>query len=431
MNPAPPLDKEDLSPRIFRASTLTLELIERHSVSLDYAASNIFRRMRLRPGERRASYQVSWSTLTSFAGADLLLAKHGYTGMPLRRKNAFRVAYALAAKHGLDVDAIASLRGGLLGNKLLSLLSRRGIEKVRETIASMEGFERIAYSYTVPPLIAETLTSLLGLRRAENIASAFAWRRVWVRPFSPLRLEALAVELERKNLRYRRAKDIEYVFEVLVKPWEPLPPLSTGIYQDKASVAAASLLHGAGTPLLDAAAAPLAKTGVLCWEKNVEPVAVDVSYSRLRGGRQLLSNCGLYHLVTADSTLPPLLQKFSGALLDAPCTNSGALGRDPGLRLSLWRLTRERVLEYSELQRRMLNAVATLVKRGGKVVYSTCSVFPEEGEEVVESPGIPLKPLETPLNAECGYRSRCTYKRFFPDKAGTTGFFVAVLERRE
>lgn len=427
MNPVPPLDSQDITPRIFRAVVLIAELIERHGVSLDYAASTVFTRMKLRPGEKGVTYRLAWSTLVGFAPAELILKEGGYKGLPARRRNAFRVAYVLMRRHGFSLEKISSVRGGLLGNRLLSLLRTRAVERVEEKISSLPSYLRLAYMYTIPPLVTETLVAELGSRRAEEVSRAYAWRRVWVRPLDVSSSSRLEEALDRLGMRYRRDRDLGFLYEVHVKPWEVLPRVPGAVYQDKASVLVAEILSRivSDAPVIDAAAAPLLKTTLIC-ARGIEVIAADVSERRMRRGLGLASQCRMLHILVADSTMPPLKTRFGGALLDAPCTNSGALGRDPGLRLSLWSLSMKDVAALSQLQAALLRSTFSLLKSRGILVYSTCSIFPGEGEEVVETIDAEPIPLDAP--GECGYRGACRYRRLFPDR-GTTGFFIAALAK--
>jgi 16S rRNA (cytosine967-C5)-methyltransferase len=81
----------------------------------------------------------------------------------------------------------------------------------------------------------------------------------------------------------------------------------------------------------------------------------------------------------AQGELPPL---FSGALIDAPCSNTGTLRRHPEAR---WRLSPEAVTQMAAQGRAMLAAIAPHIEPGGFVVYSTCSVLREENEQVIEA----------------------------------------------
>jgi len=81
----------------------------------------------------------------------------------------------------------------------------------------------------------------------------------------------------------------------------------------------------------------------------------------------------------ADGTRAPFRRVFDGALVDVPCSNTGVLGRRADAR---WRLRPKDVTAMVPLQRALLAAAKSLVVPGGRVVYSTCSVEPEENEQV-------------------------------------------------
>src|SRR5439155_2687009 len=91
------------------------------------------------------------------------------------------------------------------------------------------------------------------------------------------------------------------------------------------------------------------------------------------------------HVVGLDARRPPFGRAFDSILLDAPCSGLGTLGRHPDIR---WRLRAEDPARQAERQRQLLEALAALVKPGGRLVYSTCSAEPEENEEVV----LPFRP---------------------------------------
>lgn len=82
--------------------------------------------------------------------------------------------------------------------------------------------------------------------------------------------------------------------------------------------------------------------------------------------------------VLAANNLPP---KFDAVLLDAPCSNTGVLRRRPDAR---WRLTENDIVSASTLQAKLLEKAATFVSEGGRIVYSTCSIDPEENAELVD-----------------------------------------------
>jgi 16S rRNA (cytosine967-C5)-methyltransferase len=156
--------------------------------------------------------------------------------------------------------------------------------------------------------------------------------------------------------------------------------------QDEASQAVPLLLGvQPGDRVLDLCAAPGGKTPALVRAAGSKGtvVAADLHAHRLRAMAAQLKRLGLtgVRLVDLDAAQPlPFREQFDRILLDAPCSGTGTLARHPEIR---WRLRPERLAEFHALQVGMLrNALAHLAP-GGRLAYSTCSIEPEENEEVV------------------------------------------------
>jgi 16S rRNA (cytosine967-C5)-methyltransferase len=156
--------------------------------------------------------------------------------------------------------------------------------------------------------------------------------------------------------------------------------------QDEASQAIA-LLAGvrAGNRVLDLCAAPGGKTQSLARAAGSQGlvVAADRYGHRLRAMAAQLDRLGLTNvrLVQLDATQGlPFGEKFDRILLDAPCSGTGTLARHPEIR---WRLRREQLAEFHALQARMLRVALAHLAPGGRLVYSTCSIEPEENEDAI------------------------------------------------
>lgn len=161
---------------------------------------------------------------------------------------------------------------------------------------------------------------------------------------------------------------------------------------DPTAVAVARLLPR-GRWLLEVAAAPGGKSLVVGLEQgDALRVALDLRVSRVRllaKAVRLLPHPP--HLVAADGTHPPFRPRsFDAVLLDAPCSGTGTLRRHPEIR---WRLTPGHLEELAALQKALLSAAVRLVAPGGFVLYATCSLEPEENEEVVATLGLPVASL--------------------------------------
>lgn len=156
--------------------------------------------------------------------------------------------------------------------------------------------------------------------------------------------------------------------------------------QDEASQAIPLLLGvQPGDRVLDVCAAPGGKTVALARAAGNKGVVVacDLHAHRLRAMEAQFARLGLANVRVEqiDATQPlPFGERFDRILLDAPCSGTGTLARHPEIR---WRLRPEQLAEFHALQKRMLgNALAQLVP-GGTLVYSTCSIEPEENEDVI------------------------------------------------
>jgi 16S rRNA (cytosine967-C5)-methyltransferase len=148
--------------------------------------------------------------------------------------------------------------------------------------------------------------------------------------------------------------------------------------QDIGSQAVVPLLDlRPGLSLLDLCAAPGNKTAQAL-ESGVRAIACDRRPSRLRGLKAL--GC---HLVVLDGEAPlPFGARFDRILLDAPCSGTGTLGRNPEIK---WRLRPEDLGIHKARQVRLLTSALERLAPGGKLVYSTCSLEREENQAVLET----------------------------------------------
>ncbi len=163
--------------------------------------------------------------------------------------------------------------------------------------------------------------------------------------------------------------------------------------QDPSTAAACILLDPKpGERVLDACAAPGGKTGYIAELMNNEGVilACDRDQSRIGTLRDNLERLGVEiarfgeHNWTVDTPPPEVgaISPFDRVLVDAPCSNTGVMRRRVDLR---WRLSPDDFARMQQEQLRILQATIPLLKPGGIFVYSTCSIEPEENEEVVRT----------------------------------------------
>lgn len=213
--------------------------------------------------------------------------------------------------------------------------------------------------------------------------------------------------------------------------------------QDEGSQLAALLCDARpGMAVADVCAGAGGKTLALAAEMHGQGrlLAMDVDQSRLDKGALRVKRAGAELIerraakdIAADEDLHGA---FERVLVDAPCSGSGAWRRHPDAR---WRLTPEKLEDYKAAQRDVLRKAAQLVKRGGRLVYVTCSLLPEENAEQVAR-FLAETPAFTPLPAAQVWRDALggdypgdpadPFLTLTPARHGTDGFFVAILERK-
>jgi 16S rRNA (cytosine967-C5)-methyltransferase len=175
--------------------------------------------------------------------------------------------------------------------------------------------------------------------------------------------------------------------------------------------------------------------------------AFDTSAGRLDAFKSRLARSGLSNVHPAaiaherDDRVKRLAGKIDRVLVDAPCTGMGTLRRNPDLK---WRQTLQAVDEMAIKQAAILQSAARLVKSGGRLVYATCSVLPQENEAIAQAfsaanPDFMLMPVVEVLaglkvaNAPSlcsGGEDNQAYLRLWPHRHHTDGFFSAVWQRR-
>lgn len=192
-----------------------------------------------------------------------------------------------------------------------------------------------------------------------------------------------------------------------------------------------------GATVVDCAAAPGGKSAHLAEMVGAQGkvIALDLNLAGLKQARSVAARLGHRQIrfVRCDTAtaIPLRLQTFPYVLLDAPCTGLGTLREHPEIR---WRLRPEDLARMAALQARMLENAAALVAPGGVIVYSVCSLAPEEGEMVVN--GWRARHPEFVVDAEHPRHGPLAelidadgFMRTRPDQASHDGFFAARLRK--
>ena len=236
-------------------------------------------------------------------------------------------------------------------------------------------------------------------------------------------IEASACAFSRHGIQLAQPCDVE-----------DLPGFHEGevSVQDEAAQLSADLLDlQPGQRLLDACAAP---GGKLCHALELQPdidaTAIELEQSRVGRIHDNLSRLGLNaNVLVADAAENGWWdgQAFDRILVDAPCSATGVIRRNPDIK---YLRKGEDVASLSNIQLAVLNNCWQMLAPGGRLVYATCSIFPQENERLI---GRFMKQADdatlVTIDAEWG-EPRPAGRQLMPQAGGHDGFYYAVLEKR-
>jgi 16S rRNA (cytosine967-C5)-methyltransferase len=359
------------------------------------------------------------------------------TSPPIRnvlRLGAYQLLFLRVPAHAAVSEAVSLARGeepraaGFV-NAVLRRLQREGAPAEPDSDADPLGWLTTAGS--LPPWLAERWSARLGPTAAVARARALLEPPATSFRFNPR--VADAEERARKAGLEWRSTGVPGALELTGGHPGTLADEGVLYVQDVGSQLIARLLARPGTAgrLLDACAAPGGKALLLgdVVGDGGRVVAAEVSTRRLRALSLLTTRWGATNVfpIGADARRPPLVGPFDGLLVDAPCSGLGTLGRHPDIR---WNLREADIVRQAHRQQEILQAVAPLVRVGGRLVYATCSVEEEENEGVVR-PFLESQPGWTP-EPPPGWAASFVGGRFVRmDPAVHRGdaFFAAALVR--
>ncbi|WP_456436169.1 RsmB/NOP family class I SAM-dependent RNA methyltransferase [Methanopyrus sp.] len=303
--------------------------------------------------------------------------------------------------------------------------------------------DRLKWEYYHPRWLIERWMEMFG-DHDEVIALLEANNR---RPPLTIRVNILKVDPEeladRLQKKYRVTVEPGHFLDEILKipeglPIGEMPEWEEGLFviQDEAAALASAVLNPKpGEVIVDLCAAPGGKTTHMAQLMGGEGkvVAIDVDEVRMERLREIAERMGVLdcietHLMDGREAPEKLGREFADAVLvDPPCSADGTIPKNPERR---WRITSDELERLPKFQYELLKAGAEMVKPGGRLLYSTCSMFPEENEEVVrrfldEHPEFELLEVEV---GDPGFDmpEAC---RLFPHRYETCGFFIALMGR--
>jgi 16S rRNA (cytosine967-C5)-methyltransferase len=331
---------------------------------------------------------------------------------------------------------LAKRRHGIGASKLVNAVLRR-LDRERESLdlpRVADPIEALALEGSHPRWLVARWVARFGVAETERLLEANNREAPLIaRPYHAVR-EQLEAMLEAAGVRVDDAplaRD-SIVLSSPVSSLTELGPFRQGLFhlQDPASTLVTQYASvPTGARVADLCAAPGGKSVEL--SRTASAVfSSDLSLGRLQ---RVLDNAKrleipTLHAYVADARLPAI-RPVDAVLVDAPCTGTGTFRRHPDAR---WRLKVSDLAVMSALQRSILRNAAEVVKPGGLLIYSTCSLEPEENDEQIERflaehPTWRLDP--PPEGAVPSATLDNGFLRVLPQRHGTDGAFAARLRR--
>jgi 16S rRNA (cytosine967-C5)-methyltransferase len=318
------------------------------------------------------------------------------------RISAYQLAWSEAPPHAVADDAVELVRGERLerATAFTNAVARRLAEGFEELVASLpDGALKESY----PDWIFEIWERDWGFAEAVELARA---------QNHPGELVVRSAEPVGEPTDVPGAYRVDRVDPVALaegRVW----PQSRG-----SQLGALALDSHDGERVLDACAAPGGKATML----HGEVIAVELHPGRARELEENARRLGAANVRVVNADVRALAESgFDRALVDAPCSGLGVLGRRPDLR---WRSK-----PLPELQLELLRAAAERTRPGGTIVYSVCTLNADENEAVVDASGLEVESLAVEW-PQFVHPKRPEFLLTTPHRHGTSGFFIARLRNR-
>lgn len=359
-----------------------------------------------------------------------------------------RIPPSAAVNESVNLVRAAGLRSaGSFTNAVLRRATREPDYDPAEGIP--DPVEKLAIATSHPIWLIARWVQVLGLAeaaalaRANNEPAPVAFRLTAKAIEKEGRAHRIIDELRAAGVELLRSKIAPNAWRVIGSKSKLVRSLTSDglIYlQDEASQLVAHLLEArSGDRVLDVCAAPGSKTthiGALAPQATI--VAGDLYEHRSRILRELVAAQGIdsIQVVVADATadLPFANASFDRVLVDAPCSGTGTLRRNPEIR---WHLNPSDVAELSLKQKRILAHAAQMVRPGGLLLYSTCSLERDENEAVAEAflkehdSFDQWRPADAQtLNIPADLVTASGAVRTWPHRQDVDGFFMITFRRR-
>lgn len=418
-----------------RAGQLLDPSFERHTASLD-------------PRDRRWTQELLYGMMRKRAFLDAVLSERVRGGLArldpdlidLLRLGAYQLlcmgsvpAYAAIAQ----TVELTKTRHGIGASKLANAVLRR-TDRERTNLAvptPPDPIDALALEYSHPRWLVARWVARWGAEATKDLLAANnAEAPVVLRPYNATRDELVAA-LEPAHVPLRPVplapESIELGHGVVLTE---LDAFTRGLFfvQDPAATLVARYANVApGSLVGDLCAAPGGKAFELARDARFV-LAGDRSWARMQRVIATAERLRVTNIISfVDDARHPAVRDLDAVLVDVPCTGTGTFRRHPDAR---WRLKPSDLAVMPAIQRSILRAVADTIRPGGLLIYSTCSLEPEENDTQIESfldehPNFRLEP--PPEGAVPATVLDAGRLRVLPQRHGTDGAFAARLRRLE
>ncbi len=408
----------------------------------------------LKPEERRLTTQLVYGTLENEGKIDHALNQ--LTEYPARdavtrdalRLGVYQIMFLERVPDSAAVDESVKLvktmgmeaSAGFVNAVLRNLI--RGKDELSWPDKEKDPEEWLHVESSTPLWLVKKFADAYGFETAERmLLYRESSHPITVRP-NLLKLDDHGFEdlLRKKNLTFRAGlAPHAYLLEGVAEPVLD-PDYQAGLYsiQGQSSMLAAEAVQAKpGMKILDACAAPGGKSAYLC---EVMQLTGRVYAWELHEKRALLLDgvrrrLGLDNLRTAVKNAceyrPDMEKTLDAVLLDAPCSGTGVLSQKPDIKL---RLKESDLPAIVETQKKLLNTVCRYVRPGGLLVYSTCSVLPEENKAQIEAflkehPEYTTEPMPLTFPAELRQQQDGLGLQLLGFRDQVEGFYIVRLRR--
>ncbi len=326
-------------------------------------------------------------------------------------------------------------------SNFVNAILRKVEKKDYETFFEIKNpIERISKTTSMPVWIIEELLKENDIQKVEEICKASNIKPKVVIRINNLKTDKQELEnlLKERNITFQQGEFEDFLILEKAKNIEQLDLFKQGYFtiQDEGAGLIAKVVNPKPNEvILDACSSPGGKTTYMAelMEDKGKIIAWDLHSHRVKLVEETAKRLGIHIIRTQcqDATIykEEYKEKFDKILLDVPCLGTGVLKRKPDIK---WKRKPEDIEEISNIQKNILQTCSKYVKSNGQIVYSTCSIFSEENDKIIDeflqkNPDFIYGKIQT-LNAEKNVQNLNKIQLYQNEQ--TDGFFMCKLQKK-